>query len=101
MTVTVAKEIAGLHLWPSSITMALMLFLLPFAPLRRFRRAFRPRSRPLYLLVIVLAGSAALVVLSGCGSNGYLGQASRNYTLTVTAASGALAHTTTLQLNVQ
>jgi Bacterial Ig-like domain (group 3)/FG-GAP-like repeat len=101
MTVTVPKEVASLHRYPSNFVMALTLFLLPFATLRRFRRAARSLSRALYMAVIVLAGSAALVALTGCGGNGYLGQASRNYTLTVTAASGALTHTTTLQLNVQ
>jgi hypothetical protein len=101
MTVTVSKEVAGLHRLPSNIVMALTLFLLPFATLRRFRRAAGSLSRALSIGVIVLVGSAALAFLTGCGSNGYLGQASRNYTLTVTAASGALAHTASLQLNVQ
>ncbi|WP_263372791.1 beta strand repeat-containing protein [Granulicella aggregans] len=101
MTVTVAKEVAGLHRLPSTLAMALTLFLLPFATLRRFRRAASSLSRALYMTVIVLAGTGALIVLTGCGSTGYLGQASRNYTLTVTAASGTLTHTTSLQLNVQ
>ena len=101
MTVTAPKELAGLQRLPTHFAMALTLLLLPFATLRRFRRSARSHARALYIAVIVLAGSAALVTLTGCGNNGYLGQASRTYMLTVTAASGTLTHTTSLQLNVQ
>jgi hypothetical protein len=45
---------------------------------------------------------AAVAGLSGCGSTGgFFGQAQKSYTVTVTATSGALSHTTNVTLTVE
>jgi hypothetical protein len=49
--------------------------------------------------VLALIGAALAVGLNGCGGNGKL--KSQDYTLTVTATSGSLSHTTTVKLTVQ
>ncbi len=79
--------------------MAGVLFL-PFGG--RIRRAAAKRGRTLGLLLLVL-GMTSLVGLTGCGAanTGFFGHQQQNYTLTVTATSGALSHTTTLNLTVQ
>jgi len=78
----------------SSLPLAFCLILLPFAG--RSRKAARRWKR---LAVLALVGAALAVGLNGCGGNAKLNPES--YTLTVTAASGALSHTTTLKLTVQ
>ena len=48
---------------------------------------------------VLLAG---IVSLSGCGAqNGFNGQAVKNYSLTVTATSGQIAHSFDVNLNLQ
>jgi trimeric autotransporter adhesin len=40
--------------------------------------------------------------LSGCGTNnGFFGQPSQTYTITVTATSGTLSHATTVTLTIE
>ena len=66
--------------------------------MRRNRRALR---RSLYVVVLLAVGAAA-ATLSGCGtSNGFFNQAAQNYSVTITATSGTLAHTAAVTLNVQ
>jgi hypothetical protein len=77
-----------------SLPLALSLILLPFAP--RLRKAAR-RWRSLF--VLALLGIALSVGLTACGSNAQI--KSQGYSLTVTAASGGLSHTTTLSLTIQ
>jgi hypothetical protein len=79
---------------------ALALLLLPFAG--RMRKSGRRFSRVLSVLLLSIAGMAALAGLSGCSSNtGFYGQQQTSYTLTVTATSGALLHSTTVALTVE
>ena len=67
----------------------------------RMRRRGRILRRMLCLLVLLGAGMAA-ITLSGCGSNsGFFARAPQNYPVTVTATSGSLQHSTTVNLNVQ
>jgi hypothetical protein len=102
MTVSVPKQIAGLHRVSSLSGIALGLLLLPVTNSRRLRMSGRKLLRVLGIAVIVAGGLAGIATLTGCSNgNGYLGQASRNYTLTVTATSGTLTHTTSVTLNVQ
>jgi ABC-type glycerol-3-phosphate transport system substrate-binding protein len=62
---------------------------------RRFRRL-------LSVLLLSTAGMAALAGFSGCSSaTGFYGQQQTSYTLTVTATSGALSHSTTVVLTVE
>ena len=78
----------------SSLPLALSLILLPFA--RRLRMAAKQWRT---LAVLALIGIALAAGFTGCGGNGKL--KADSYSLTVTAASGALSHTTTLTLTVQ
>jgi hypothetical protein len=79
--------------------LALAVLLLPFAG--RMRRTGRKLGRLLPLLLI--AGLAATAGLSGCASlsAGYFGQAPTTYTISVTATSGTLTHSTSVTLIVQ
>ena len=57
-----------------------------------------------WLLSLMIAGVllAGIVSLSGCGAqNGFNGQAVKNYSLTVTATSGQIAHSFDVNLNLQ
>jgi hypothetical protein len=72
---------------------ALALLLLPFAA--KLRRAGRRFGRLMSVLLLLGAGLA-------CGSNnGFFGQAPQNYTVTITATSGALSHSGTLTVTVE
>jgi sugar lactone lactonase YvrE len=81
-------------------SLLLGMVFLPFGG--SFRRAVRKHGHTPYLLLLMLAG-LSLVGLMGCASqnSGYFGQPVTNYTLTVTATSGTLSHSTTLGLTVQ
>jgi hypothetical protein len=79
---------------------ALALILLPFAG--RLRRAGRRMSRMLSILLLMVAGMAAVAGLSGCGStNGFFAQQQQSYTVTITGTAGALSHSTTVTLIVE
>jgi hypothetical protein len=80
---------------------ALCILLLPFAG--RIRRSSKLLRR-LTLLVMMLAGAGGVATLLGCGggnSNGETGSQGQSYTLTVTATSGVLSHSTAVTLTVQ
>jgi hypothetical protein len=75
------------------------MLLLPFGT--KLRRSAGRAGRLAALLLLMLAATGAAVGLTACGGGGYFGQQVRNYTLTITATSGALSHTTTAILTVQ
>jgi hypothetical protein len=77
-----------------SLPIALGLFLLPFAGLRCARPLISWRS----LAVLALASAVLAAGLAGCQQSTYTPQP---FSMTVTAASGPLSHTTTLNLIVQ
>jgi hypothetical protein len=77
-----------------ALPLALSLILLPFAG--RLRKAARQWRR---LAVLALLGAALAVGFTGCGGPGKIN--SELYSLTVTATSGSLSHSTTLSLTVQ
>jgi hypothetical protein len=79
---------------------ALGLLVLPF--LGGVRRS-QKWLRRLALIVILLAGTGGVTILTGCGGGGSSGESSQpqTYTITVTATSGALSHSTTVTLIVQ
>jgi hypothetical protein len=79
---------------------SLAFFLLPFVS--RLRKAGKRFSGMLSVLLLLIAGAAALAGLSGCGSTtGFFGQAQKTYTVTVTGTSGALSHTSNVTLTVE
>ena len=77
---------------PKGTLLALGL-LLPFATLRRGRG--KPRRLLLWLIALAVLGTSV-----GCGG-GYFSQPQQTYTITVTATSGGLVHSTTVTLTVQ
>jgi hypothetical protein len=87
-----------------ALPVALGLILLPFAGrLRRSARRLRnPNwSRAVCLMVLGLAGAASLAGLAGCGGGSSNSTpTSQTYILTITAASGADSHSTTVSLTV-
>jgi hypothetical protein len=111
MTVTLPASAAALP--PSSgphrsfggaLPMALGLILLQFA--MRLRKGSRSLERLFRVLVLTVAGAALAAGLSGCGGGG--GSSTGNhqpppqsYTLTITASSGSLSNTITVNLTVE
>lgn len=96
MSVSVPAQTASLQESAATSGIAFALLLLPFVTLRGQRRL-----RLLSIAMVLLGSLAGIATLTGCGGSGYLGQASQNYTLTITASSGTLVHTTSVTLNVQ
>jgi len=79
---------------------ALGLLLLPLAGMRR--RLRKTLGRTIFTLLLLVAGASAMAGLSGCGTNsGFFGQPSQTYTMTVTATSGTLSHSTSVTLTIQ
>ncbi len=100
---------AQLHRSPISggpMTLAFGLMLLPFAVRLRQSSVIR-RSRQLnaWLRVALpaIAVAASLLGLVGCASrsSGFFTQPSQTYTLTITATTGSLSHSTTVTLTVE
>ncbi|MGB6742615.1 MAG: Ig-like domain repeat protein, partial [Terracidiphilus sp.] len=79
---------------------ALALILLPFAG--RLRRAGKRLGRTLSMLLLLVAGAAAIAGISGCGStSGFFAQQQQSYTVTVTGTSGTLTHSASVTLKVE
>lgn len=92
LTITSNKAQAMSHLHGTT-ALALGLLLLPLAGLRRAGRRLQGMA---LILLIGLASLGAAVSLSGCGGT----SKPTNYTVTITATSGAASHSTTLTLAV-
>ncbi|MGC9158604.1 MAG: hypothetical protein ACP5FH_06395, partial [Terracidiphilus sp.] len=79
---------------------SLALLLLPFAG--RLRKTGKRFGRMISLLLLLIAGAAAVAGVSGCGSSvGFFGQTPKSYTVTVTATSGTLSHSANVTLTVE
>jgi hypothetical protein len=102
MTVT-ASNSAAIQSRPfpfgtGALPVVLGLILLPFS---RTRRSF---SRRFLQLVVIAIGSTALFAVLGCGGGGGGNSTTpppQSYSLTVTASSGSLTHSTTVNLTVK
>jgi sugar lactone lactonase YvrE len=80
--------------------LTLALLLLPFAG--RMRRTGKRLGRMLPVLFLLAASITGMAVLSGCSSSsGFLAQGQKAYPVTVTVASGALSHSTTIVITVE
>jgi hypothetical protein len=101
-TVTLAVQTAAVtaHSRESHTPWSLALLLLPLAGARRLRRSSQ-RLQKLSLAAVFLFAGAALAGLTGCGGSANPPPQPQNYSITVTAASGAVQHTSTVTLNVQ
>jgi hypothetical protein len=104
-TVQTAKTTAMLHSAPGSSRtpwFALLFgLLLPLAGAKRFRARLTSR-----LLLLLLFGGLSLGLvagLGGCGSGGFLGSppGQTSYTITISATSGTLVRTSTVQLSLE
>ena len=105
VTVTIQTATAtAMRRTPSRLEpFAAALLLLPLLGTAKMRKRGRTLQRLVCVALLTLAGVAASVALSGCGSggNGLFAQPSQNYTVSITATSGSLQHTATVTLNVQ
>ncbi len=104
MTIQTATTTGALQPAPSTgrtrMPLALAFLLLPLLGVRRLRRQGQRLSRVLCLLLLLLSG-AATIVLSGCGGHPASTQQPETHTLTLTASSANLQHSTTFNLTVQ
>jgi hypothetical protein len=94
------KGAAGGNLASRLAPFSLALLVLPFAG--RMRRAVKRLRRAAFLLLLLVAGMAAMAGLSGCGSPSiFFTQQLETYPVTVTVSAGALSHSVPLTLVVE
>jgi hypothetical protein len=72
--------------------------MLPFLGLLRLRRA---RKRALRWMLVALFSFGTAIGLSGCASGGFFAQPPHTYTVTVSATSNSVVHSTSFQLTVE
>ncbi len=102
LTATNAPQQGSLPGWQktASASVLLSLLFLPFS--RRMRSAGKRLRGGVMLAVLLMAGLAATVGLTGCGaSNGFLGQQQQTYNVTMTVTAGTVTRTSNLTLTVQ
>ncbi len=106
VTVTIQTAATSSRLQPdpmsprSRVPLALALLLLPLFGVRRLRRQGNKLGRMLCILLLLL-GSAATLVFSGCGGKSHLMQSPETYSVNITAASGSLQQSASVSLTVQ
>jgi streptogramin lyase len=82
-----------------ALPVALGLLVLPFAG--NWRKAAGRMNRMNWMIVLGLSSLAMIAGLTGCSSSGGSGSSAQTYTLTITATSGSLSHSTTATLIVK
>jgi hypothetical protein len=91
---------AGGNLASRLAPFSLALLILPFAG--RMRRAAKRLRRAAFMLLLLIAGMAAMAGLSGCGSPSiFFTQQPQSYTVTVTVSAGTLSHSMPVTLVVE
>jgi len=96
---TAHNQIPSSPLGGGKVPAMLSLLLLPLVVNNKLRR--RLSTRPL-MLVLLMVGLAGLAAITGCGSGtGFSLEEPQTYTLTVTATSGSLQQTNTVRLTEQ
>jgi Bacterial Ig-like domain (group 3)/MBG domain (YGX type) len=94
------KPVAGLRTRGSGSPLFALGLLVPMFGIVQLRRLGAGRTKRVALVYLLLA--VAMLGMSACGGgSGFLNQAPQTYTLQLNAASGALQHTTTLNLTIQ
>jgi hypothetical protein len=91
---------AGGNLASRLAPFSLALLILPFAG--RMRRAAKRLRRAAFMLLLLIAGMAAMAGLSGCGSPSiFFTQQPQSYPVTVTVSAGTLSHSMPVTLVVE
>lgn len=105
-TITLTVSTAGLttavregQLWGFGGTAVAFCVLFPMGMLRRGRNVTQNAGRRLLLTLLVTGASMTVLGLSGCGS-GRSTNLPQSYSVTVTAASGSITHTSTVSMIV-
>jgi hypothetical protein len=102
LSLTVQLPAAGARVeeWNHGKTPTLVwaILLLPLAGRRRWGKRTAHHWLRLGLLLLGVVGA---IGQSGCGSSGFFAPGQASYTITVTATSGTLSHSTTLTLKVK
>jgi len=93
LTISIPKQSVALRRH-SKAPLVLALLLVPLAAL------WRPRRGPVRLALWLLLALSSFGAITGCGG-GYFNQPEQSYVITVTGASGDLAHNTTATLTVE
>jgi hypothetical protein len=94
------KGAAGDNLASRLTPFTLALLILPFAG--RMRRTGKRLGRAAFMLLLLVAGIAAMAGLSGCGSPSiFFTQQLETYSVTVTVSAGTLSHSMPVTLVVE
>jgi hypothetical protein len=97
---TKANGAAGGNLASRLAPFSLALLILPFAG--RMRRSTKRLGRAAFMLLLLIAGMAAMAGLSGCGSPSiFFTQQPQSYPVTVTVSAGTLSHSMPVTLVVE
>ena len=88
------------HGMPRS-AIAFALLLLPLFGAGAMRRKGSSLPRYAAFLLLLAASIGATASLTGCGGAGFLNQSPKTYAVTVTATSGTLQHSTSINLIVE
>jgi Bacterial Ig-like domain (group 3) len=99
MTVQTAQSSAAAQPaspWSNKSPLLLCLLL----PLFAFRRLRRPRNWHAFLLTVAVS-LGVVFAIAGCGGSGFFNEPPKTYPIAVTATSGLLQHTVTVNLTVE
>jgi hypothetical protein len=95
-TAPLSASVQPVSSWASKSPLLLGL-LLPFLAVRRVRRSRSWRA----LLLTIAVSMGMTFAIAGCGGSGFFSQPPKTYPITVTATSGSLQHTATVNLTVE